>query len=57
MAGGAVRSWIDLGGSRVRGLGLTTIIRYFTTFSIESLTPFLFFLFSLPLFFHCLTDC
>ena len=37
---------IDLGGRRVRGLGLTTIIRYFTTF-IESLTSFLSFFLSL----------
>ena len=27
VTGGAVRRWIDLGGGRVRGLGLTTIIR------------------------------
>ena len=60
MAGGAVRSWIDLGGGRVRGLGLTTTIRYFTTFPIESLTSFLSFLFfhfftvSLIVDFYCI---
>ena len=34
-----MRSWIDLGGGRVRGLGLTTTIRHFTTFPLNHSPP------------------
>ena len=63
MAGGAVSSLIVLGFFLVRGLGLTTIIRYFTTFPLNHSPPLIlsfflslcFFTASLIVDFYCIS--